>query len=150
MKTGLIRWSPQTDLFRSRLDRLFDQAFNEFLSPESRSGVASTLDWMPPVDIKETDEAMTLFVEIPGLSKEDASITLENNVLTISGERKFEKDVEKENYHRIERAYGSFSRSFSLPANVRTEQVDASFKEGVLTVSLPKIEEAKPRRIEIK
>lgn len=150
MKTGLIRWSPQTDLFRNRLDRLFDQAFNEFVAPESRTGVASSLDWMPPVDIRETGEAMTLFVEIPGLKKDDISITLENNVLSISGERKFEKDVEQENYHRIERAYGSFSRSFSLPANVRTDKVDASFADGVLTVSLPKSDEAKPRQIEIK
>jgi len=150
MKTGLIRWSPQTDLFRSRLDRLFDQAFNEFVAPESRSGVASTLDWMPAVDIRESDDALTLFVEIPGLSKDDVSITLEKNVLTISGERKFEKDVEKESYHRIERAYGSFSRSFSLPANVQTAKVDASFVDGVLTVTLPKSEEAKPRQIEIK
>ncbi|MEE9562057.1 MAG: hypothetical protein V3W50_03190, partial [Thermoanaerobaculia bacterium] len=79
MKTGLIRWSPHTDLLRSRLDRLFDQAFNEFVAPESRSGVASTLDWMPAVDIKETDDALTLFAEIPGLSKDDVSFTLEKN-----------------------------------------------------------------------
>jgi HSP20 family protein len=150
MKSGLIRWTPQTDLFRSRLDRLFDQAFNEFLTPEARTGVSSTLDWMPAVDIKESDEALTLYAEIPGLSKDDVSITLEKNVLTISGERKFEKDVEKENFHRIERAYGSFSRSFSLPANVQTDKVDASFGDGVLTVILPKSEGAKPRQIEIK
>ena len=93
---------------------------------------------------------MTIFAEIPGLTKENVSITMENNVLTISGERKFEKDVEKENFHRIERTYGSFSRSFSLPANVATQKADASFKDGVLTVTLPKTDEAKPRQIAIK
>lgn len=150
MTTGLIRWTPQTDLFRSRVSRLFDQAFDEFLSPLSGSEELSSRGWLPPVDIRETDEALTLHAEIPGLTKDDVNITLENNVLTISGERKFEKDAKKDNYHRIERAYGAFSRSFSLPANVRTDQVRASFKDGVLTVSLPKAEEAKPRRIEIK
>lgn len=150
MTTGLIRWTPQTDLFRSRMSRFFDQAFDEFLSPLAGSEELSSRGWLPPVDIRETDEALTLHAEIPGLTKDDVNITLENNVLTISGERKFEKDAKKDNYHRIERAYGAFSRSFSLPANVRTDQVRASFKDGVLTVSLPKAEEAKPRRIEIK
>ena len=150
MKTGLIRWSPETDLFRSRFGRLFDEAFNDFVSPVSGTRVSSTPDWKPPVDIKETDDAMTIFAEIPGLTKENVSITMENNVLTISGERKFEKDVEKENFHRIERTYGSFSRSFSLPANVATEKADASFRDGVLTVTLPKTDEAKPRQIAIK
>ncbi len=150
MRTSLIRWSPETDLFRSRFGRLFDEAFNDFVSPLSGTRVSSTLDWKPPVDIKETDDAMTIFAEIPGLTKENVSITLENNVLTISGERKFEKDVEKENFHRIERVYGSFHRSFSLPANVATEKADASFRDGVLTVTLPKTDEAKPRQIAIK
>ncbi len=150
MTTGLIRWTPQTDLFRSRMSRFFDQAFDEFLSPLAGSEELSSRGWLPPVDIRETDEALALHAEIPGLTKDDVNITLENNVLTISGERKFEKDAKKDNYHRIERAYGAFSRSFSLPANVRTDQVRASFKDGVLTVSLPKAEEAKPRRIEIK
>ena len=150
MKTGLIRWSPETDLFRSRFGRLFDESFNDFLSPLGGTRVSSTLDWMPAVDIKETDEALTIFAEIPGLTKENVSITMENSVLTISGERKFEKDVEKENFHRIERVYGSFHRSFSLPANVATEKADASFKDGVLTVTLPKTDEAKPRKIAIK
>ena len=150
MRTSLIRWSPETDLFRSRFGRLFDESFNDFLSPLGGTRVSSTLDWMPAVDIKETDEALTIFAEIPGLTKENVSITMENSVLTISGERKFEKDVEKENFHRIERVYGSFHRSFSLPANVATEKADASFKDGVLTVTLPKTDEAKPRQIAIK
>ncbi len=150
MTTGLIRWAPQTDLFRSRMSRLFDHAFDEFLSPLSGSEELSSRGWLPPVDIRETDEALTLNAEIPGLTRDDVNITLENNVLTISGERKFEKDAKKDNYHRIERAYGAFSRSFSLPANVRTDQVRAAFQDGVLTVTLPKAEEAKPRRIEIK
>jgi HSP20 family protein len=105
---------------------------------------------MPPVDIKESGDALILAVELPGMSKENVHITLENNVLTIAGERKFEKDVKEENYHRIERAYGEFARSFTLPGNVRYDQVDAKFDNGVLNVVLPKAEEAKPRKIAIK
>ena len=94
--------------------------------------------------------ALTLSAELPGISREDVQISIENSVLTISGERKFEKDTKEENYHRIERSYGAFSRSFTLPSNVKTDQVAASFKDGVLTIALPKADEAKPRKIEIK
>jgi HSP20 family protein len=88
--------------------------------------------------------------ELPGMTREDVQITLENNVLSIAGERKFEKDVKGESYHRLERTFGTFARSFTLPANVKTDKVEATFKDGVLTVTLPKVEEAKPRRVEIK
>src|SRR4026208_1533331 len=101
MTTSLIRLNP-------RFDRLFDRAFSDFLAPVNEDAV-STRRWMPAVDIKETAEALTFSAELPGLSKEDVQITLENNVLTIAGERKFEKDVKEENYHRLERSYGSFA-----------------------------------------
>ncbi len=146
--TTLMRWTPP-DLFRNRMSRLFDDSFNHFLAPISSSEELSG-KWLPPVDVRETDEALTLTAEVPGLSKDDVSITLENNVLTISGERRFEKDAEKESYHRIERAYGTFSRSFTLPANVESDKAKATFENGVLSIALPKSEEAKPRKIAIK
>ena len=151
MQSGLTRWTPAGDVLRDRLDRLFGQAFGDYLTPATvGSEDVSTRRWAPAVDIRETDEALSLVAELPGLKREDVTITLENSVLTISGERKFEKDTKEENYHRIERSYGSFARSFTLPNNVKPEQVQATFKDGVLTITLPKVEEAKPRKIEIK
>lgn len=149
MTTSLIRWNPAQDLLRHRVDRLFDRAFSDFLAPVSDEAM-STSRWMPAVDIRETNEALVLSAELPGLTKEDVQITLENNVLTISGERKWEKDVKEESFHRIERSYGSFARSFTVPGNLRHDQVQANFENGVLSVTLPKAEEAKPRKIAIK
>lgn len=149
MQTSLIRWTPTTDLFRHGFNRMLDQTFNDFFAGRP-SEDATTRGWLPPVDIRETDEALSLFVELPGLKSEDVEITLENSVLTLRGERKFEKDVKAENYHRIERSYGAFSRSFTLPRNVQSDQVKASFADGVLHIDLPKSAEARPRRIDIK
>jgi HSP20 family protein len=149
----MMRWTPAGDVLRDRFDRLFSNAFGDFLSPLGPAGASeevSTRRWMPAVDIRETGDALTLFAELPGLSREDVHITLENNVLTISGERKFEKDAKGDDYHRIERAYGAFARSFTLPQNVKADKVEASFMDGVLAVTLPKAEEAKPRKVEIK
>jgi HSP20 family protein len=151
MRSALTRWTPTGDLVRDRFSRLFEDAFNDMLRPygSEAEGVASRA-WMPAVDIRETDEELTLFVDLPGMSREDVAITLENQVLTIAGERTFEQKEKNDNYHRLERSYGSFSRSFSLPQNVRGEAVAANFKDGVLTIRLPKAEESKPRRIDIK
>ena len=150
MTTGLIRWNPQMDVFRTRMNRLFDGAFNDFLAPVGESEAYSTRAWMPPVDIRETEGELVLSAELPGLAKKDIEITVEDHVLTLSGERTFEKDVERENYHRLERSYGKFSRSFSLPRNVRTDKVNATFADGVLHIALPKTEESKPRKIDIR
>jgi len=149
MTTTLARWMP-ADLFRERFDRMLNQSFNEFLAPLGATEDVTNRRWMPAVDIRESDEALTLIAELPGLTKNDVHITMENNVLTLSGERKFETEEKEESYHRIERAYGSFSRSFTLPANVKTDKVEALFKDGLLSVTLPKVEEAKPRKIEIR
>ncbi len=149
MTTTLTRWMP-ADLFRERFDRMLNQSFNEFLAPLGATEDVTNRRWMPAVDIRESDEALTINAELPGLDKNDVHITLENNVLTLAGERKFESEEKDESYHRIERAYGSFSRSFTLPANVKTDKVEAVFKDGVLSVVLPKVEEAKPRKIEIR
>jgi HSP20 family protein len=150
MTTGIIRWNPEADLLRGRMDRLFNEMLQNVWGAGAASEGFSPRTWAPPVDIRETDEALVLNAELPGLTKEDVEITLENNVLTLAGERRLEKDVKAENWHRLERAYGSFSRSFTLPTSVRTDRVEAAFANGVLTVTLPKMEESKPRRISIK
>jgi HSP20 family protein len=122
---------------------MFDSLFNaDAQSEETRS-------WVPPVDIQETGDAYLFHAELPGLTKEDIHITLENNVLRLSGERKFEKDVKKETFHRIERTYGNFTRTFTLPTQVDASKVHAAFENGILTINVPKAEQAKPRRIEI-
>ncbi|MGB5400706.1 MAG: Hsp20/alpha crystallin family protein, partial [Thermoanaerobaculia bacterium] len=105
--------------------------------------------WVPPVDVQETEDAYVFTAELPGMSKDDVSITLEDNLLTLSGERSLKEKEEGENFHRVERAYGSFSRSFSLPSQVDSSKVEASFKDGLLTVEIAKAEQAKPRKIEI-
>jgi len=148
--TKLTRWTAFPELHRPRVSRVFDEAFRDFLTPLAPTEDVAEGRWLPAVDIRETEEALTLLVELPGLSKEDVNIGLEDRVLTISGERKFEKETEEENYHRIERSYGHFSRSFSLPTNLSVQDVTASFDAGILKIGLPRAEEAKPKKIEIK
>ena len=105
--------------------------------------------WRPAVDVRETDTAYEVTAELPGLSKKDVEITFENGVLTFKGERQFEESSDEGNFHRLERRYGSFSRSFVLPTEVETEKVDATFESGVLTIKLPKAERARSRKIDI-
>ena len=106
--------------------------------------------WVPPIDVLEREESLEFTAELPGLKKDDIDITVEDKVLTLSGERKFENTEERNGYHRIERSYGTFSRSFTLPHEVDQTKVKASFEDGVLTIQIPKAEAAKPRKIEIK
>lgn len=110
----------------------------------------SGADWAPRADIIETDDNFSVKVEVPGIKREDVKINLENHVLSISGENKQEKEEKGKKFHRVERYYGSFSRSFSLPENVDEEKIDAVFKDGMLTLTIPKKEVAKPKAIEIK
>lgn len=149
MTTGLIRFNPEADLFRGRMDRVFNQMLNAGWNPLAATEDVTNRGFQPAVDIRETPEFLTISTELPGLSNDDVQITLENQVLTISGERTFAKETKDETCHRIERSYGSFSRSFTLPANLRTDKVDAKFANGVLTIQLPKAEETKPRKISI-
>jgi HSP20 family protein len=107
-------------------------------------------DWVPAVDIVESDREITIKAELPGLEAKDVTITVDNNVLAFKGERRAEKEIRKENYHRLERSYGGFSRAFSLPNYIDTEKVKADFKNGLLTVTLPKKEAAKGRAVEVK
>ena len=136
-----------TDRFARMLERSLGR---ELFAPLGTADDVSTRAWMPPVDIRETPESLIVYAEVPGVNREDINITLENNVLTLGGERRFEKDTKEQDWHRIERSYGSFSRSFSLPTNVQSEKVEASFKDGVLAIQIPKSEAARPRKIAIK
>jgi HSP20 family protein len=151
MRHAIARWTPTGDVVRDRFGRLFEDAFNDMLRPYGTDAEAvSTRTWIPRVDIRENADGLALLMDVPGLGKDDLNITLENNVLTIAGERKFEADEKaNESYHRLERQYGAFSRSFTLAPTVHTDKVEASFKDGVLSVHLPKQEESKPRRISI-
>jgi HSP20 family protein len=145
---ALMPWSPARDLLsiRDEMNRLF----NDFLGRTGdQEGGWSTGAWAPPVDIRETDEAIILKAELPGFSKDDVHIELHNNRLTLRGERKHEAEVKEEQYHRRERAYGSFQRTFLLPATIDQEQVTASFKNGILELRLPKSETARPKQIAI-
>jgi HSP20 family protein len=145
MLNTVTRWNPAAAfLTREPFSRMLDTFFTDLQGEE-----VSNRGWVPPVDIQETEDGYRLHAELPGLTKEDIDITLENNVLRLSGERKFEKDVKKESFHRIERTYGSFSRAFALPQQVNPEGVQANFENGVLTITVPKAEQAKPRKIAI-
>lgn len=146
MANNISRWTPTASMLTNR-DPFF-RLFDTFFSDAQGEDVANR-SWMPPVDIQETEDGYRLTAELPGLTKEDINITLENNVLRLSGERKFQKDVKKENYHRIERSYGTFSRSFVLPQQVNSDKVEAAFENGLLTLTVPKAEQAKPRKITI-
>ena len=128
------------------MNRLFEEG-----NGDSRSGEPpATRAWSPAVDIHETENQIVVKAEVPGMEREDIELGLENNVLTLKGDRRFEKDTTEENYHRIERAYGTFSRSFSIPSVVDEDKISADYKEGVLTITLPKTEKAKAKQIAIK
>ena len=141
---AIVRWEPARELASMEIDRL-NRMFSDFYGEAfSRSA------WVPPVDIFETDEhEVVLKAELPEINREDISVTFENGVLTLKGERKFEQETKQENYHRVERRHGSFSRSFTLPNTVDASRISAAYKDGVLTVRLPQREEAKPKQINV-
>lgn len=145
----LIRW---TDPFRdiTTLQDRMNQLFGNFLERgHGREEGPETGVWMPAVDIYETKDAICVRAELPGMDKEAVGVEVKEGVLTLRGERKFEKEVKEENYHRIERSYGTFHRSFTLPSSVDGEKVTARMKDGILQVNLPKKEQAKPKQIKI-
>lgn len=141
------RWNSSNDLVRERVNRLFEQAFGDALTREGEE--VPTAGWTPAVDIAETEDHLVLYAELPGVSKDQVEITLDDSVLTVRGERALGEDHDRESFHRIERAYGAFQRSFRLPANVRSDGVQARFQDGVLRIDVPKVEESKPRKIQI-
>ncbi len=147
---SIMRWRPGRELatIRDEMNRLFDEFFSGFPFPERRRGLMEG-EWAPIVDVAETDENIVVTAELPGVKQNDVEITVVNDVLTLKGEKKEEKEIKKENYHRIERSYGSFQRSITLPTGVQADKAKASYKDGVLTVTIPKVEEAKPKSIKI-
>jgi HSP20 family protein len=134
------------ETLRGEIDRLFEEAAGR---PQLK-GETSTANWAPTVDIHEDKEGIHISADLPGLTQKDIKVNIENNILTLSGERKLEREDKKENYYRIERVYGNFIRSFSLPNTVNTEKVEAQIENGVLKILLPKREEAKPKPVEVK
>ncbi len=148
----MARWSNDIPSFRGILalqndmNRIFDEFFHGDLLTNDSS---FTNSWNPAVDIIENNDTYILKAEIPGMNKDDVKITLENNLLTIRGEKKNEVEKKDGNYHRVERSCGSFERSFTIPGTIKANDIDAQYKDGVLTLTLPKAEDAKPKRIEV-
>jgi HSP20 family protein len=146
MAWDVAPWKPFRELERVRreMDRLWDSFFEE--GPKRRGGE----EWLPSLDVAETKNEIVVKAEIPGIDPKDIDISLTNDLLTIKGEKKQEKEEKEENYHLIERSYGSFSRSIRLPGEVQSNKISASYKNGILKVALPKSEEAKRKEIKIK
>jgi HSP20 family protein len=139
----LVRWNPVRELASMEVDRL-NRMFADFYGGFDRA-------WVPAVDVYENDDhEFVLKAELPEVKREDIAITYDNGVLTLKGERKSEVETSRDNYHRVERQHGSFTRSFTLPATVDAARIQASYKDGVLTVRVPQRDEAKPKQIEIK
>jgi HSP20 family protein len=145
MRTSMTPFSPFRGVtsLQDQINRLFSETFD-------RSEGGNLTPWAPAVDIYETEHNLVVKADLPDIKPEELDIRVENNILTIRGERKFEKKVEENNYLRVERAYGSFSRSFSLANTVNTEAIQADYQNGVLTLSIPKREEAKPKQIKVR
>jgi len=144
--TVLTRWEPFRELatLQERMNRLFTDQFGQ-VADENVAAAA----FMPPVDVYEDENTLQLKLEVPGVEEKDIDIRIENNMLTVRGERKFEKEEKEQNFHRIERRYGTFSRSFQLPPSVNTEDVKADYVNGVLKISMAKRAEAKPKQIKV-
>lgn len=144
----IVRWEPFRELVstQDRLNRLFNDTFSRFFDEGDGTSVRA---WAPPVDVYETDQNVVLKAELPGVKPEEVEVRVEDHTLYLKGERKFEKEVKEEDYHHIERSYGNFVRTFPLPNSVNAEATKAEFKDGVLTLTLPKREEAKPKTIKI-
>ena len=143
---NVIRWEPYREL--SSLAERVNRAFGVPV-PRTRDEEISLGSWIPPVDILEENDRIVLTAELPGFQPQQVEVQMEGGVLTLKGERKFEEENEGRNYHRVERSYGQFVRSFTLPNNVDRDSIKASFADGLLHIELPKREEAKPRQIKI-
>ena len=145
--TLLTRWDPFRDLatMQNRLNRFVRESY----SPEGPEEALTTTNFAPPVDIYEDEHNITLKMEVPGIDERDIDVRIENTTLTVHGERKFEKEEKEENFRRVERQYGSFTRSFTLPSSVDPGQVNANYDKGVLKISLAKKAEAKPKQIKV-
>jgi HSP20 family protein len=142
--SAIYRWDPFRGL--NTLNEQVNRLLNDSFAPSSETAMAN---WSPAVDIYETEGELVVKADLPDVNEKNIDIRVENNTLTITGERKFEEKVNKDNYLRVERAYGTFSRSFSLPNTVNTEAIQADYHNGLLTVHMPKREESKPKQIKV-
>ncbi len=151
---AIVRWDPSRDL--ANIEREFNRMFNSF---NRKFGFSNSDDdvmeyenamWTPLADISEDDDNYTVKLDLPGVKKEDVKINYENGQLSISGERKQEREKKNSKYHRVERSYGRYFRSFNLPSKIMEDKIDAEFRDGQLTILIPKSEEAKPKQIEVK
>ena len=143
---NLVRWNPfgEMSLLQNQMNRLFDSALQGW--PAESNG---TTNWIPAADIYESDNELVVKLDLPGVDSKTVDVRVENNVLSIRGERPFDEKQNTENFHRVERSYGPFARSFTLSTSVDPDEIRANYKAGVLTITLPKAEAAKPKRIEI-
>jgi len=142
---AITRWDPFREV--AALQNRVNSLFRDFNDGESS---LTTTNFIPAVDIYEDEKKIVLKVEVPGIPEKDLDVSVENNTLTVKGERKFEKEEKEENFHRIERRYGSFFRAFTLPATVETENIDAKYEDGLLKLELKKKPEAQPKQIKVK
>jgi HSP20 family protein len=145
--TLLTRWDPLRDLatMQNRINRFVRETY----SPEGPEEALTTTNFAPPVDIYEDEHTIAVKMEVPGIDEKDIDVHIENNTLTVHGERKIEKEEKEENFRRVERQYGSFTRSFTMPSSVDTGQVSAHYDKGILKISLAKKAEAKPKQIKV-
>ena len=148
---GITRWDPFQELqsWSERMGRLLGSERAPVRRAAEEEGLAYGT-WMPPVDIVEGKDKIQLKVELPGFKEDQVNLTVEDGLLTIRGERKFNRESKEENYHRIERSYGTFVRSFTLPNSVEQNRIQATFADGILNIDMPKREETKPKQIQIK
>ena len=144
-------WKPISDLFQIHdgMDKMFEDFFGGKRSAPSQTA-GTEWDWVPSVDILEAGDRVEIRAELPGVSSEEVTISVMDDTLTLKGKKKQVEGADEDTYHRAERSYGRFNRAFKLPANLQAESVEAKFKDGVLTISLPKAEKAKPTEVEIK
>jgi len=143
-----VRWNPirEFSVFQNQMNRLFEDAMGTWLGESNGRG---NTNWVPLADIYENDNDLIAKVELPGVDPKMVDVRVENNVLTIRGERPFDQKVAQENYHRLERSFGTFSRSFALPTTIDADKIHAEYRDGILNLRLPKSERAKPKRIQI-
>ena len=146
---AIVRWDPFRDVatLQDRINRIFNESFGRSRDLDDE---VSLYDWRPPVDIFETGDGIVLKVELPGIGKDDVSVEIKDNVLTLKGERLLDPQIKDEHYYRKERAFGKFQRSFSLQEAIQPERIKATFKDGVLTIEIPRPEEEKPKQVTVK
>ncbi len=144
---AIVRWDPFKDLLR--LQDEFNKFFEDQLAKRVGSEELASSSWIPPVDIYEDENNIVIKADLPGMDQKDIEVKVENNTLIIKGEKKFEDEEKKDNYHRIERFYGTFQRAFTLPDTVDVEKIKAAYKNGVLEITIPKKPETKPKQIKV-